>query len=47
MGDHEYEVEQEGKIETTFGFPILDLIQNVNMKNIPLSSLPVFLWQEN
>jgi len=26
--------------ETTFGFPILDLVQNVTMKNIPLSALP-------
>ena len=41
-GDHEEEVEQEAKTETTFGFPILDLIQNVNMKNIPLSPLHVF-----
>ena len=42
MGDCEEVVEQEGKTETTFRFPILDLIQNVNMRNIPLSSLPVF-----
>ena len=42
MGDHEEEVEQEVQTKTTFGFPILDLIQNVNMKNIPLSSLLVF-----
>ena len=38
-------VEEEGnaanKIET-FGFPILDIIRDVAMKNIPLSSLPHF-----
>jgi hypothetical protein len=28
--------------KTTFGFPILDTMQNVNMKNIPPSSLPTF-----
>ena len=42
MGVCEEEVEQEGKTSMTFGFPILDLIQNVNMKKIPLSSLPMF-----
>ena len=42
MGYHEEEVEREGQTKTTFGFPILDLIQYVNMNNIPLSSLPVF-----
>ena len=31
MGDHKEEVEQEAQTETTFVFPILDLIQNVNM----------------
>ena len=29
------------KIET-FVFPILDISRNINMKNIPLSSLPTF-----
>ena len=35
-------MEQEEQTETTFGFPILDITQNVNMKKISLSSLPVF-----
>jgi hypothetical protein len=26
----------------TFGFPILDISRNINMKSIPLSSLPTF-----
>ena len=37
--------EEEGNEATeteTFGFPILDISRNVNMKNIPLSSLPTF-----
>ena len=48
MGDQEtrhhmeWEGEHEGWTETTFGFPILDLAQDVNMKNIPASSLPTF-----
>ena len=43
VGHHmEGEGEHEGRIETTFGFPILDLARDVNMKNIPASSLPTF-----
>jgi hypothetical protein len=38
----EEQAENELPPETTFGFPILDLVQNVNMKNIPLSALPTF-----
>ena len=38
----EGEGEHEVRTETTFGFPILDLARNVNMKNIPASSLPTF-----
>ena len=38
----EGEGEHEGRNETTFGFPILDLAQNASMKNIPTSSLPTF-----
>jgi hypothetical protein len=37
--------EEEGSAATeteTFGFPILDISRNINMKNIPLSSLPNF-----
>ena len=36
------EGEGEKRIETTFGFPILDTAQDINMKNIPPSSLPTF-----
>ena len=32
MGDREEEVEKEWNTETTFRFPIMDLVQNVNMK---------------
>jgi hypothetical protein len=38
----EEQAENELPQETTFGFPILDLVQNVTMKNIPLSALPTF-----
>ena len=38
----EGEGEHEGRTETTFGFPILDLARDVSMKNIPASSLPTF-----
>jgi hypothetical protein len=38
----EEQAENELTPETTFGFPILDLVQDVNMKNIPLSALPTF-----
>ena len=36
------ENEQEAEQEPTFGFPILDLVRNLNMKNIPPSALPTF-----
>jgi hypothetical protein len=36
------EEETGNQTETTFGFFILDTTPNVNMKNIPLSSLPTF-----
>jgi hypothetical protein len=38
----EGQAENEVASETTFGFPILDVVQNVTMKNIPLSALPTF-----
>ena len=34
------EGEGENRTQATFGFPILDTIQDVTMKNIPHSSLP-------
>ena len=37
MSDHE-----EENTDSTFGFPILDLAPNVNMKNIPPYVLPNF-----
>jgi hypothetical protein len=45
--DHNHVTHDEGEevgnqTETTFGFPILDTIQDVNMKNIPLYALPTF-----
>jgi hypothetical protein len=40
--EEEEQVENEPRPEPTFGFPILDLVQNVNMKNIPPSALPTF-----
>jgi hypothetical protein len=39
---HDGGEEVGNQAKTTFGFPILDTTQNVNMKNIPLSSLPTF-----
>ena len=36
------EGEGENRTEATFGFPILDTTQDINMKNIPPSSLPTF-----
>jgi hypothetical protein len=39
---HREEEEAGNQTETTFGFPILDTTPNVNMKSIPLSSLPTF-----
>ena len=41
------EGEGENRAETTFGFPILDTTQDVNMKNIPPSSLPTFYGKIN
>jgi hypothetical protein len=41
MADEE-ERNREPEGESTFGFPILDLMPNVNMKNIPPSVLPNF-----
>ena len=43
--DHNHVRHNEGEevgnqTETTFGFPILDVAKNVNMKNIPLLTLP-------
>ena len=35
MRDREKEVEHEAHTETTFGIPILDAIQNFNMKTFP------------
>jgi hypothetical protein len=40
-GEEEQE-ENEPRPEPTFGFPILDLVQNINMKSIPPSALPTF-----
>jgi hypothetical protein len=39
---HDEGEEVGNQTETTFGFPILDTTQNVNMKIIPLSALPTF-----
>ena len=41
------EGEGENWTETTFGFPILDIVQDINMKNIPPSSLPTFYGKSN
>jgi hypothetical protein len=41
-GRHEEGEEVGNQTETTFEFPILDTTQNVNMKNIPLSTLTTF-----
>ena len=43
----EEEEEVENKNEATFGFPILGTTQDVNMKNIPPSSLPTFYVNSN
>ena len=40
------EGEGENKTEATFGFPILDTVLDVNMKNIP-PSLPTFYGKIN
>jgi hypothetical protein len=39
---HGKEEEDGNQTETTFGFPILDTTPNVNVKNIPFSTLPTF-----
>ena len=36
------EGEGENRTEATFGFPILDMMQDVTMKKIPPFSLPTF-----
>ena len=41
------EGEGENQIEATFGFPILDTMQDVTMKNIPPSSLLSFYGKSN
>ena len=41
------EGEGEYRTEATFGFPILDTMQDVTMKNIPPSSLPTFYGKIN
>ena len=41
------EREGENQTEATFRFPILDTILDVNMKNIPPSSLPTFYGKSN
>ena len=41
------EGEGENWTETTFGFPILEIAHDVNMNNIPPSSLPTFYGKSN
>ena len=41
------EGEGENQTEATFRFPILDTVLDVNMKNIPPSSLPTFYGKSN
>ena len=41
------EGEGENQTEVTFGFPILDTVQDVTMKKIPPSSLPTFYGKSN
>ena len=41
------EGEGENKTEATFRFPILDNVLDVNMNNIPSSSLPTFYGKSN
>ena len=41
------EGEGENQTKATFGFPILDKMQDVTMKNIPPSSLPIFYGKNN
>ena len=45
--DEEEEEEEENQTEFTFGFPILDTTKDVNMKNIPPSSLLNFYGKSN
>ena len=49
--DHDEVRNEEGEgenwTEATFGFPILDTMQDVTMKNIPPSSLPTFYGKSN
>ena len=49
--DHEEvrneDIEGENWTETTFGFPILDTMQDVTMENIPPSSLPTLYGKSN
>ena len=49
--DHDEVRNEEGegknRIEVTFGFPILDTMLDVTMKNIPPSSLPTFHGKSN
>lgn len=40
--DEEQRGGPEEDTKTTFGFPIMDVIINVTMKNIPMASLPLF-----
>lgn len=54
MDDHEdhndprkNEQEVRNQTKTTFGFPILDVAQDINMKNIPPSSLLTFYEKSN
>ena len=39
--------EGENRTKATFGFPILDRMKDVTMKNIPPSSLPTFYGKIN
>ena len=41
------EGEGENRTKATFGFPILDMMQNVIMKTIPPPSLPTFYGKIN
>ena len=41
------EGEGQNQTEATFRFPILYIVLNVNMKNIPPSSLPAFYGKSN
>ena len=49
--DHDEVINEEGEgenqTEDTFGFPILDTIHNVTMKNFPPSCLPTFYGKIN